>query len=117
MTPMKKLHFVARLKIHDGQLENFKKIAKACIACVVEKDQGTLQYSWFLNENESECTVLETYKDSESVLNHVGNLGDLLNQLLGASDLTLEVYGHPSEDLRGALAGFDTTIHSHLGSM
>ena len=40
---------IARLKIHDGRLEEFKRLAARCMESVRTRDSGTLEYSWFLS--------------------------------------------------------------------
>ena len=79
-----------------------------------EKDQGTLQYDWFLNQDQTEGVVLERYIDSNALLAHMGNLGDTLGQLLGISDFRGEVYGNPSQELMNATEGLDVVVYSEL---
>lgn len=86
---MKTIQTTAILKIHEGKLQDFKAIAEKCVATVKEKDTGTLQYDWFMSQDQTECEVREKYVDSGAVLEHMGNLGDTLGALLGVSDLTL----------------------------
>ena len=110
---MNEIQVTARLKIHQGQQERFRQIAQVCLETVREKDNGTLQYDWFFNEDESECVVRERYQDSAAVMEHMGNLGETLGALLGLADLSLEVYGTPSEELASAIAGLDVTTYSY----
>jgi quinol monooxygenase YgiN len=111
---MDEIQVTARLAIHDGKFENFKDVARTCLVSVREKDTGTLQYDWFLNEDQAVCTVRERYQDSDAVLQHVANLGDTLGELLAVSVLSLEVYGAPSSELLNALEGMDVSVHSFL---
>jgi quinol monooxygenase YgiN len=83
---MKNIQITARFKINDGKLEEFKRLADNCIAVTKEKDQNTLQYDWFFSEDETECIVREIYSDSNAVLSHMGNLGDLLEKIIEVSD-------------------------------
>ncbi len=76
------IQVTARLKIHDGQLDPFKAAARDCLASVLENDQGTLQYDWFFSDEASECVVRERYPDSVAVLDHMANLGEILQSLL-----------------------------------
>ena len=111
---MQTIHVTAKLNIHDGKLARFKEVAQRCAQTVREKDNGTLQYDWFLSSDQSVCEVREKYRDSSAVLEHMGNLGDTLGELLSISDLSLEVYGSPSKTLLGALEGLDVKFYSHL---
>jgi len=104
---MKQIQATAILKIHDGKLEEFKNAAEKCVRTVREKDKGTLQYDWFFSEDQTSCEVREKYQDSEAVLEHMQNLGDTLGELLSLCDLSLSIYGSPSDDLLDALKGMD----------
>lgn len=103
---MKEILLVAWLKIHSGQLEAFKQLAAVCLKTVREKDSDILQYEWFLNEHGNECIVFERYHDSEAVLKHLENFSEITSAMLGLSNLSLEVYGMPSEVLNHAMAKF-----------
>ena len=41
---MNELQSIARLKIHPGKLEEFKRLAAKCMESVRTRDTGTLQY-------------------------------------------------------------------------
>jgi len=56
--------------------------------------------------------VHETYADSNAVLAHMGNVGELLGQLLGMSDFELEIYGNPSIELQQAGAALNPKVYS-----
>lgn len=111
---MKKIQITAKFKIHKGKVEEFKKIASACVVAVEknEKGKGALQYDWFFSPDNTECIVRETYVDSDAVLAHMGNVGEMLGQLLGMSDFELEIYGNPSEELQKAGAAMKPKVYS-----
>ncbi len=109
---MKNIQITARFKIHEGRLEEFKRLATKCISITKEQDQGTLQFDWFFSKEQTECIVRENYVDSDSVLAHMGNLGDLLGKFLELSDFYPELYGNPSEVLLNAAAAFKPKIYS-----
>ena len=60
----KKLQLSARMKIREGKLDEFKRLAAVCISQVKENDPGTLQYDWFLNSDRTECEIREAYESS-----------------------------------------------------
>jgi quinol monooxygenase YgiN len=68
---------IARFKFHEGKLEEFKRLSAQAMEIVRTKDTGTLQYDIYFNEDQSECIVLERYRDSEAAIEHASNLGDL----------------------------------------
>ena len=111
---MKEIQLMARLKIHDGKLEEFKVVAASPLEIVREKDNGVRQYDWFLSADQSECVVRERYVDSQAVLDHLAIVGDQLGALVGLSDLSLELYGDVSPELRQALDTFNPSVFSYL---
>lgn len=92
-------------------MDQFKNLAYACVEMVKNNDKGTTQYDWFYNESNSECIVRERYVDSEAVLDHMTNVGQLLGGLVDLSTISLELYGNPSDHLKQALEGFDVTYY------
>ena len=111
---MKEIQLTARLKIHDGKLEEFKVVAASALETVREKDAGARQYDWFLSADQSECVVRERYVDSQAVIDHLVTVGDQLGAILGLSDLSLELYGDVSPELRQALSTFNPSVFSYL---
>ena len=114
---MSEIQATAHLTIHEGKLDAFKAAVEQCVAIVKEKDTGTLQYDWFLNADETVCVVREHYTSSEAVLEHMGNLGEALPALLGVCDLSLEIYGSPSDTLLQALEGMGINYYSYLAGL
>lgn len=49
---MNNLQGIARLKIHPGKLEEFKRLAARCMESARVKDTGALQYDWFFNSED-----------------------------------------------------------------
>ncbi len=111
---MNEVQVTARCKIHDGQLEAFRAVAAKCLRSVRERDKGTLQYDWFLNETGTECVVRERYRDSDAVLEHITNLGETMGEWLKVCDLFLEVYGSPSPELMEATASIPMKVYAYF---
>lgn len=116
---MKKIQITAKFKIHEEKTDEFKNIAKQCIDKVNEneKGKGAIQYDWFFSPDEKECVVRETYINSGAVMAHMGNVGELLGQLLGMSDFELEIYGDPSEELKQAGAALNPKVYSFFNGI
>jgi hypothetical protein len=68
------------------------------------KDTGTLQYEIYFNHDESECIVLERYRDSEALIEHTANLGGLAEAIFATGSVSGELLGEPSAELRANLA-------------
>ena len=96
-----KLQISANMKIRPGMIDGFKNQAAECISKVKQKDPGTLQYDWFLNDDNTECEIRETYENSDALLAHVENLREPLRILFErfATDHSVVIYGDPSAQL------------------
>ena len=89
----------------------FKELANKAID-IAKTEPGTLQYDWFFNADETSCVVREAYANSDAVLAHMGNLGELLGQLaeLGGG-LEIEAFGNVSPQLLEAAAALQPVIY------
>ena len=114
---MNAIQVTARGTIHEGKIEELKRLAAECMRTVREKDKGTVQYDWFINEAQTECVVREGYRDSEALLEHIANLGATLGALLAIGDWTFDVFGSPSAELLAASAGLTLKIYSPFQRM
>jgi quinol monooxygenase YgiN len=96
---------IARLKIHEGKLEEFKDVASQFMHVVRTRDTGTLQYELYLDANQTECLVLERYRDVQSMLEHQKNVGGLMHALLQTCAGSSDVCATASPELLEAIAG------------
>ena len=69
------------------------------------QDTGTLQYDTYFNDDQTECVVLERYRDSDALLEHAEHLGDLMAAVIATGSVEGELLGEPSAELRAKLAG------------
>ncbi len=101
---MSELLGIARFKFHEGEVEEFKRLSAQAMEIVRTKDSGTLQYDIDLNDDESECMVIERYRNSEALIEHFENLGELSEAILATVSVVHgEVLGEVSAALRAAL--------------
>jgi quinol monooxygenase YgiN len=108
---MSELLGIARFKFHEGKVEEFKRLSAQALEIVRTKDPGTLQYDVYLNDDESECVVIERYKDSEAAIQHAANLGDLFGAVLATVSVVHgEILGEPSAELRAKLADSEVPV-------
>jgi quinol monooxygenase YgiN len=97
---------IARFKIHEGKVEEFKRLSAEAMEIVKTKDTGTLRYDTYFNDDESECVILEFYRDSQAAIEHAEHLGELSAAVLAiVSVVHGELLGDPSEEIRARLAG------------
>jgi quinol monooxygenase YgiN len=98
------LQGIARVKFHEGKVEEFKRLSTQAMEIARTKDTGTLQYDIYLSDDQSEGIVLERYADSEALIEHGANLGDLAAAIFATGSFSGEVLGEPSAELRASLA-------------
>ena len=72
---------IARFRIHEGKLDEFERLSAQAMEIVRTKDTGTLQYDTYFNDDETECIVIERFRDSEALIQH-GRMLSLARELL-----------------------------------
>jgi len=95
------LELHAHLKIRPSQLEGFKKQAAECMRVAREVDTRTLRYDWFISRDGTQCEVHEAYVDSEGMIEHSHNIGEVRGKLFAefAEDHFMTFYGEVSPEL------------------
>ena len=115
---MSELLGIARFKFHEGKVEEFKRLSAQAMEIVRTKDSGTLQYDIYLNDDESECMVIERYRDSEALLEHFENVGELFDPIFETVSVVHgEILGEVNEALRANLADSPVQLFSPHRSM
>jgi quinol monooxygenase YgiN len=96
---------IARFRFHEGKLDEYKRLSAQAMEIVRTKEPGTLQYDTYLNDDQTECVVIERYRDSEAAIEHAANLGDISAAVLAMVTVVHgELLGEPSAELRAKLA-------------
>ena len=94
------LQGIVRFRFHEGKVEEFKRLSAECMEIVRTKDTGTLQYDTFFNHDETECIVLERFRDSDALIQHAENLAHLNDAIIATGEtVSGELLGDPSPDL------------------
>jgi quinol monooxygenase YgiN len=102
---------IARFKFHEGKREEYMRLSARAAEIVRAKEPGTLQYDLYLNHDQSECMIVERYRDSEAAIAHAANLGDLFGAVLATVSVVHgELLGDPSAELRAKLAGSEVPV-------
>ena len=108
---MSELLGIARFKFLEGKREEYLRLSEQANALVAANEPGTLQYDLFLNDDQSECMIVERYRDSEAAMAHAANVGHLFADVLATVSLVHgELLGEPSAELRAKLAGSDVPV-------
>lgn len=108
---MSELLGIARFRFLEGKRDEYLRLSEQAMEIVRTKDSGTLAYDLYLNADQSECMVIERYRDSEAALEHAANLGDMFAPVLSTVSVVHgELLGEPSAALRANLAGSEVPV-------
>jgi len=94
------LQAIVRFRFHNGDVEEFKRLSAQCMEIVRTQDTGTLQYETFFNDDETECIVVERFRDSEALVQHGEHLAHLTDAIIATGSVSGELLGEPSAELR-----------------
>jgi quinol monooxygenase YgiN len=105
---MSELLGIARFRFLEGKREEYLRLSDQATEIVRATEPGTLGYDLYLNSDQSECMIVERYRDSEAAMAHAANLGHLFDAVLATVSVVHgELLGEPSDELRAKLAGSD----------
>jgi len=108
---------IARFKIHKGKLEEFKRLSAQAMEIARTKDTGTLQYEIYINEEKSEAVVIERYKDSAALMEHLANNSNVAREIFLTGSVSGELLGEPSPELKANLANASVGLFTHFLSL
>lgn len=114
---MDELQGIVRFTFHPGMVDDFKRLSAECLEIVRSKDDGTLEYDTYLNADESQAIVLERFRDSDALILHGQNMAPLMDGIMATADVSGELLGNPSEELRAALADSPVGLFSLYQSL
>ena len=115
---MSELQGIGRFKFHEvDKLEEFKRLSAQAMEIVRAKDTGTLQYEIYFSDDQSECIVLERYRDSDALIEHAANLGELGAAIPAAGLISSELLGEPGAELRAKLTNSPVRLFTPFLSM
>ena len=114
---MSELQGIARFKFEADELAEFKRLAARGMEIVRNEDTGTLQFEISFNDDQSECIVLERYRDSAALIEHAEHFGDLGEALFRAGWVSGELIGEPSAELRAMMADGPIRLFTPLMSL
>jgi quinol monooxygenase YgiN len=100
----------ARLKIREGELEQFKRQVAEIMGQMQQQDAKPLRYDCFLSDDGTECEVREAYADANALLEQQRRIGEAKAKLFRfVTGHTMTFYGEPSPALAAALEAMGTT--------
>ena len=99
------LQAIVRFRFRNGDVEEFKRLSAQCMEIVRTQDTGTLQYDTYFNDDETECIVIERFRDSDSLIQHGENLAHLMDAIIATGSVSGELLGDLSAELRARFTG------------
>jgi quinol monooxygenase YgiN len=108
---------IGRFKFHQGKLDEFKRLSAEVMGIVRTKDTGTLQYDIFFNDDQSECIVVERYKDSTALMEHAQHVGHLMEAIFATGWVSSKMLGDPSADVRARMADGEVRLFTPFLSL
>jgi quinol monooxygenase YgiN len=99
--------WVFEAAVKPDSLNDFRALAREISADNKSAEPGQLSFEWFIGGND--VHIYERYRDSAAGMFHVQRFVDnFASRFLGMCTPTrMSVYGHPSDELRAGLAGFN----------
>jgi quinol monooxygenase YgiN len=96
---------IARFRFHDGKVDDYKRLSAAAMEIVRTKEPGTLDYSIYFNEDETEAVVIERFASPEALLQHGANMAEISAEVMKNGALEGELIGEPGPVIRANLTG------------
>ncbi len=109
--------WVLELDIKQGELDNFKALMNEMVDATRANEPGTMNYEWFIGDDESSCHLYERYVDSAATMTHLGSFGQYFAErfLAAVTPTRLVVYGDPNDEVRAALSAFGAVHMAQIG--
>jgi quinol monooxygenase YgiN len=101
---------IGRFKFHEGKLQEFKRLSQQAMEIVRSMDTGTLQYDIYFNADQSECIIVERYKNSAALIEHAAHVGHMMEAIFATGWVSSELLGDPSKELRAMMADGDVRL-------
>ena len=103
------IDFRVEFHIDPSKIEEFKKLIQEMSRMVEANEPDTLIYQFYLNKDQTQCVVYETYVNSDAAIAHNNSVASrtILPRILSLAKINrFEVYGNPNEELQKLLASF-----------
>jgi len=102
--------WVIELAVKPGRLDSFKELMEEMVAGT-STEPGTLNYEWYISDDEGTVHIFEKYQDSDAMITHVNGFMAkwAARFMVGVDPTRFTVYGDPSPAARELLAGFGGT--------
>ena len=111
------VHWLVEFEIKDGQREAFKALMEEMVAATWANEPATMNYEWFLGEDQRTCHIYERYVDSAATMVHLKTFGQTYAErfLKLAEPAGFTLYGNPDAQVLEALAAVGPTRMIEFG--
>ena len=98
--------WVLQCAVKEGQLDAFKQLMDEMVESTRDEEAGTLNYEWFISDDNRTVHLYEKYADSAAALAHMKSFGEKwAGRFLGCIDVErVTAYGNPDEAAQKGLA-------------
>lgn len=99
---------VFSLGLKKENIAQFKNLI-ATIVAETQKEKDTIAYAYHINPEETTVHIIEHYKNSAALVNHVDHtFGPFAEEFVSLVSIdSLHVYGEPSAEAKSRLDGFN----------
>jgi quinol monooxygenase YgiN len=103
----KDIYWLCIFTVQPDQFDAFKAVVRPLVE-MTRKEEGALAYEYNVSDDHSRIHIIEHYRDSEAVINHVQNTFSIFEERFTtlASVSSFVVYGNPNGAARKILDGF-----------
>lgn len=104
---MAQIDTTLNVTVKEGRKEEFKRLGEEMSRAVENNEPGTKRYQFFLNDDQTQCVVNESYVNLEAALAHLKGVASqtILPKIFDACKINrFEVFGEINDDLMKALA-------------
>jgi hypothetical protein len=95
--------FVGTHAIRPGKLEQFKETAQKLADGVAKHEPQMLAFQFYLNEDETEATIVQVHPNADSMLVHMKTMRELIK--VGTDELLdsklIQIFGEPNDAVEG----------------
>jgi quinol monooxygenase YgiN len=109
--------WMPELDLQPGRETDFTVLMNEMVTATRANEAGTLNYEWSTSADGKVCHVFERYVDSAAVMTHLAAFAEkfAVKFLEVLKPTRFVVYGSPSQEVKGALAGYDPVYMRPVG--
>ena len=91
---------IARFRFHDGKVAEYKRLSAEAMEIVRAREPGTLEYSVYLNADETAAVVIERFRDEDALIEHGRNMAEISEKVLRTGTVEGELLGDVSHEMQ-----------------